>query len=197
MNCSGELPGSKPKAKSAATTRQAILKAAHRRFLDNSYDTVGLRDIAGDAGVDVALVSRYFGNKESLFQEVMGIGDKDEFLPDDIAITDIPAFFAKQFVQKDNVEDNEKFERVVIMLRSSSSPVAARIIKEAMLELIKPIAGKLGGETANRDASLAIAVWLGAEIMQTVMGVAPQCSNDPGIEKRLEKLFAAALLPVD
>lgn len=195
MNCSGEPSGSKPKAKSGAATRQVMLQAAHRRFLDNSYDTVGLRNIAGDAGVDVALVSRYFGNKEALFQEVLGVGSKDEIIPDGIAVKDLPAYFATQFVGKDHVEDNEKFERLVIMLRSSSSPVAARIVKEAMLDLIKPIAQRLGGNEANRNASLAIGVWLGAEIMQTVMGVAPQCSNDPGIEKRLEELFAAALLP--
>ena len=55
--------------RNAATTRQAILQAAHRCFLDESYDSVGLREIASAAGVDVALVSRYFGGKEQLFKE--------------------------------------------------------------------------------------------------------------------------------
>jgi AcrR family transcriptional regulator len=32
--------------RNAATTRQSIVQAAHRRFLDQSYDTVGLREIA-------------------------------------------------------------------------------------------------------------------------------------------------------
>ena len=59
------------RARNAAATRHSILVAATRRFLQDSYECVGLRDIAGDVGVDVALVSRYFGSKEELFREVL------------------------------------------------------------------------------------------------------------------------------
>ena len=57
--------------KCAMTTRGEILCAARRRFLAESYENVGLRDIAGDVGVDVALVGRYFGSKDALFREVL------------------------------------------------------------------------------------------------------------------------------
>ena len=55
MQCSDMAPA---RARNAATTRHSILVAATRRFLQDSYECVGLRDIAGDVGVDVALVSR-------------------------------------------------------------------------------------------------------------------------------------------
>src|SRR3546814_9353842 len=42
----------------ATATRAAILTAARDRFLRDSYDSVGLRDIANGAGVDVALIAR-------------------------------------------------------------------------------------------------------------------------------------------
>ena len=60
-----------PAKKSAAATREKLLASARQRFLRESYDNVGLRDIAADAGVDVALVGRYFGSKEQLFTEVL------------------------------------------------------------------------------------------------------------------------------
>ena len=50
----------------AEATRAAILEAAKRQFARAGYDCT-LRDIAGEAGADVALVKRYFGGKEALF----------------------------------------------------------------------------------------------------------------------------------
>ena len=49
--------------KCAFTTRSEILCAARRRFLAESYENVGLRDIAGDVGVEDALstVEEFFG----------------------------------------------------------------------------------------------------------------------------------------
>ena len=55
-----------PPARNAAATQERLLACARRRFLQESYDNVGLREIAGDAGVDVALIARYFGSKEEL-----------------------------------------------------------------------------------------------------------------------------------
>ena len=49
------------RARNAAATRAAILQAARRRFAREGYDQTGLREVAADAGVDAALISRYFG----------------------------------------------------------------------------------------------------------------------------------------
>jgi AcrR family transcriptional regulator len=47
--------------------REQILAAARRQFAAHGYDGVSMRAIAADAEVDVALVSYYFGSKNSLF----------------------------------------------------------------------------------------------------------------------------------
>jgi AcrR family transcriptional regulator len=49
--------------------KDAILAAARERFARDGYDRATLRAIAADAGVDVALVSYYFGSKGGLFIE--------------------------------------------------------------------------------------------------------------------------------
>ena len=54
-------------------TRAAILTAARERFLAVGYDAASLRTIATDAGVDVALVSYYFGSKRGLFGAAMAL----------------------------------------------------------------------------------------------------------------------------
>src|ERR1700757_2725720 len=55
----------------ADATRKAILAAAKDHFARSGYEGAFLRDIAVDAGVDAALINRYFGGKEGLFAEVL------------------------------------------------------------------------------------------------------------------------------
>ena len=63
---SGRRPG-------PTTTREAIAEAARRQFAELGYDRATLRGIAGEAGVDVALVARFYGSKDALFREVMAL----------------------------------------------------------------------------------------------------------------------------
>jgi AcrR family transcriptional regulator len=61
---------SRPKKKSEVT-REAILESARAAFLKHGYDQVGVREICSGAGVNCALVNRYFGSKLELFREVL------------------------------------------------------------------------------------------------------------------------------
>jgi AcrR family transcriptional regulator len=54
-------------------TRDAILTAARQRFGSQGYDGASIRAIAGDAGVDPALVHHFFGTKERLFAAAMSL----------------------------------------------------------------------------------------------------------------------------
>lgn len=50
------------------TTREKLLTEARRLIWAQGYSNVSLRQITAAAGVDVALVSRYFGGKQGLFE---------------------------------------------------------------------------------------------------------------------------------
>jgi AcrR family transcriptional regulator len=54
-------------------TREVIRNAARARFLTEGYQSVTLREVATDAGVDVALISYYFGSKQALFGAAMAL----------------------------------------------------------------------------------------------------------------------------
>src|SRR3954447_23456815 len=55
------------RADAAAERRERILAAAWRRFADDIYERVRLRDIAADASVSVQTVVSAFGTKDQLF----------------------------------------------------------------------------------------------------------------------------------
>lgn len=55
----------------AMNTQDKLLVHARRQFWANGYSNVSLRQVAGAAGVDVALVSRYFGGKLGLFEATL------------------------------------------------------------------------------------------------------------------------------
>ena len=52
-------------------TALAIRKAAAQAFASGGYDGVTMRQIAADAGVDVALLHHYFGTKRALFEAAL------------------------------------------------------------------------------------------------------------------------------
>lgn len=184
-------PPALQRPKSAAATKQAMLGAAKSRFLQESYENVGLRDIARDVGVDVALVSRYFGSKEELFRQVLGDDRNEEIFPASLAEAEIPAYLARLFVQQGE-EGNEHVERLLIMLRSASSPTAATIVRETLrTDVLRPFADRLQGSDAELRASSSMAVWMGMTILRTVMALEPLCGRD--IENRIRRLFEAAL----
>ena len=51
-------------------TRKRILDAAERLFMAHGYDGTSMRQITGEASVNLAAVNYHFGAKESLMQEV-------------------------------------------------------------------------------------------------------------------------------
>ncbi|OAA27787.1 transcriptional regulator, tetR family [Frankia sp. EI5c] len=55
----------------AARSRQALLAAAADLFAERGYAGTAIRSVGDRAGVDPALIARYFGGKEGLYQAVL------------------------------------------------------------------------------------------------------------------------------
>jgi len=58
-------------ARDAVRTRRALLDAAQHVFSLHGYSDASVRAITARAGVNISLVSRYFGSKEGLFEEAL------------------------------------------------------------------------------------------------------------------------------
>lgn len=183
-----------PLIRCAASTRQRLLACARRRFLEESYENVGLRDIAGDAGVNVVLVGRYFGSKENLFHEVLR-GTRCDWLDSAIDAEELPAFLARMVLRQEETEGREDLDRLLIILRSASSSQASELVRTAFHEdVIEPVARLLPGPDAELRVAIAFSILTGTSVMRTFMGVAPLLGcDDRSLEQKLTRLLKLAL----
>lgn len=73
-NRSGHGTGRTGRRPGRPDTRGHILEVARSEFIAHGYQNTTIRGVARAAEVDPALVHRYFGNKESLFNEAIRMG---------------------------------------------------------------------------------------------------------------------------
>ena len=153
--------------RNAAATRSAILEAASKRFAAESYDQVGMRDIAGDVGVDPALISRYFGSKEDLFMAVLdGCGKGSELMDGDR--TELGPRLARELVYGQRNET--KLDWLLIMLRSASSPKAAEVLQRSADNFYGPFADWLGGADAKVRSRMIAGLLMGLTVSRDISG---------------------------
>jgi AcrR family transcriptional regulator len=132
----------------AERTRGSILQAAQRMFSTKGYAESGVRDIAALAGVNSALISRYFGSKAELFRAAL------EASMDVTRFTDIPKERFGEAVA-DLFRDAEGAESYPIpMLVLAAADSQARDLALAVLakSITKPLEVWLGGEAAAQKA---------------------------------------------
>lgn len=185
------------KKRDAVATRAAILAAAHQRFLRESYDSVGLRDIAGDAGVDVALISRYFGGKEGLFRTVVIEEKRPNVFLEPKNVAELPGFLAQLVVEDADEDRYQRMEMFIIMLRSASSPKAAEIVRDIVhLDVLRPLTELIGGEHGELRANMLLAILMGIGVLRTIMMVDSFAGDEDELQEcaaRFRGLFEAAL----
>jgi AcrR family transcriptional regulator len=54
-----------------AEPRERILHSAENLFATRGYSAVGVRQLASDAGVNIAMISYYFGSKQGVLEELI------------------------------------------------------------------------------------------------------------------------------
>lgn len=157
-----------PRPRNADATRAAILEAARERFARESYDDVGMRDLARDVGVDAALVCRYFGSKEELFEKVLESCETGSDLMQGDR-SDFGRRVAREVIFKTKSES--KLKGLLILLRSISSTRAMEIVqRSANARFHAPFAEWVGGPDGAVSARMAAAFIMGMAISREITG---------------------------
>jgi AcrR family transcriptional regulator len=153
-------PAAAPRKRDAQVTRAAILEAAKAQFARLGYDRAALRDIAAEAGADVALIKRYFGGKEALFTEAL----KASFRPDRLHEWDRATFAGEIAVMMAGGAhaDEARAHSFQFLLRAATSPTTAPLLNVAIQErFLAPIRDWLGGEHAQARSRVLAGVFIG------------------------------------
>ena len=153
----------------AARTRGAILVAAQHVFSTRPYGEASLKEITAQAGANPALVSRYFGSKEKLFEEALG-----EVL-DSGLLTGVPRESFGEAVARLFTSDPEGRINPLPMLvfaaaDKGTQAIAVRLLREKTL---KPLEAWIGGHDAESRAAQVMAIATGFFTYRLVLPLAP------------------------
>lgn len=162
-------------------TRDKLLNEARRLFWKQGYSAVSLRDISGAAGVDVALVARYFGSKLGLFEATLdGAFDWPEmFESEEKSAIDVT-------VEKFSDPEKEAHSLAIIqmVLMNAPDPEVGEIVHSRVSsEFVAPICARLGPQADEQNVALWMSVLLG-------LSVARSSRHMPGIGDRTPEEFA-------
>lgn len=167
--------------------RTAILRAARKAFARESYDAVTLRGVAADAGVSAALILKYFGSKEALFERVADFSEAAQLLLD--APDDQLGRHAVLTLVRYRQENNQDL-LVRVVFAAGSGDERALIREHFRDQVTSAFAGRLTGPDAALRAALITAHLLGLGAAIAIDRSGTIASADP---EQVADLYAPAI----
>ncbi|MEU6250237.1 TetR family transcriptional regulator [Glycomyces sp. NPDC047010] len=130
-------------------TRSEILGAARRLFADEGFESVSMRRIAGEAGVDPSLIHHYFGSKDELFMAAIEIpfdpAPEVEAVLRDGSVEGAGGRLMHAFV---TIWDGPHHEKLLAVVRTSLSKPAMSFVLKQLFEhrIVKTVEATLGDQ---------------------------------------------------
>jgi AcrR family transcriptional regulator len=195
-------PDGPPTRRDAKRTRRLLLSAALRRFASAGYGDVTVRDIAGDAGVNVALINRYFTSKEGLFEACLAnaVDELDETVSDEMGLERVVALMIEQI---EGSPDGGAQLRLMLLLRSSGDARADQIRRDVFQSFAERLAAAVGrdpGSSGSADsrlrAEIALSAVLGIVVARASIGPEPLASaTEDELVRPIADVLSALLGP--
>ena len=150
--------------KKGQDTRDLLQKHARMLFWSKGYSNVSVREVAKAAGVDVALIARYFGSKLGLFEatlETLNKIDADDFSSVDRLVDAFVDLFANA-----PKEGTDASPISMILLNANDSevgPIVARTQYEYWQSGLEEIIG------SKSQAALFFSAMMGFSVSQKIL----------------------------
>jgi AcrR family transcriptional regulator len=158
-------------ARRSDASKAAILGAAREHFAKSGYQASTIRAIAAAAGIDPAMVMRYFGSKEQLFAAA---AEFDIRVPD---LTALPESAVGVGLVQHFLERWEGDETLMALLRTAvTNDAAAARVQAIFAKQIVPAIARLSGEpraVAAERAGLVATQMLGLALCRYILKLPP------------------------
>jgi AcrR family transcriptional regulator len=195
-----------PRTRDASRTAAALIDAARWLFSRRAYDQLGTRDIADRAGVDAALVHRYFGTKKKLFAKAIENEYRIVHQLEGAELDALPARFVELMVGAK--KDATSIDATLLLVRSAASDDVRALLAMALEEeFIAPLAKHLGelhlgdshpgSENVNDEqrrtrTAMTLAILAGFDLLRRVLKI--DALNGPDAKVLLERAVRACLI---
>ncbi|WP_168732542.1 TetR/AcrR family transcriptional regulator [Desulfovibrio desulfuricans] len=163
-----------------------LLQAARRLFSGANYVSVGIREIGAAAGVNPALISRYFGSKRNLFLEVAALLNEEG----NAALPDAPPLERTTLAMNSILSDGAQSAWVTdfrITALSALDPNVSDVMAQTYDAVREQIMAILPGEQRAARAELILAQLMGAALVVNLL----RGKNSPAIDVEYMKRFYA------
>ncbi|GAB1824326.1 TetR/AcrR family transcriptional regulator [Herbidospora sp. RD11066] len=184
----------------AAQTRRCLLGEARHRFARYGYSTTTVRDIADGAGVNVALINRYFTSKEGLFQACLDDAVTDlRHDTSDASLSEVAAKIARRLTAP--ADEPALLDGMLLLLRTSGDERVDSVRRDALLALSERLTVAAGsprppGDDALLRAQMVLATALGIALVRASVGVEPLATaTEEEIRGPLTDLVRSLLAP--
>ncbi|MCY9786258.1 TetR family transcriptional regulator [Nocardiopsis sp. EMB25] len=170
-----ETGGGSAPARGREATRARILESARELFTSEGYGAVSSRMIAAHAGVNVALINRYFGAKRGLLTEILR---EDGVFPG--LISGDPGTLTRRLAEHAVGRLYGEGTALQRALDHSSGDPELQAVYEGRLKsaMLEPLSAYLGGDEAPVHASLVAAVLLGLTRVRLIEGATALRAHD-------------------
>lgn len=164
----------RPRRRDAVATRRALLAAARRQIDQHGFTGTTTRDVAAAAGVNQALVYRYFGSKEKLLAEAAG-EDGSGDTPSDRALTtaplaDLPHILLDRALDA-SAATGERASSLASLVTGAHDATLRVLIRERVESAFSGLlAGRLEGADAVLRAELVAALITGIVLLREKVG---------------------------
>jgi AcrR family transcriptional regulator len=180
----------------AVATRRALLAAARRQLDEHGFAGTTTRDIAAVAGVNQALVYRYFGSKEKLLAEAAG-GDSADTLQGVVSrapLAELPHVLLDYALDM-HAAAGERTSSLATLVSGVNDATLRVLIRERIESgFVNLLAQRLDGPDALVRAELLAALITGTILLREKVGTQALTKADRQTLRTWIDLMAAPLL---
>ncbi|MFF4212129.1 TetR family transcriptional regulator [Streptomyces sp. NPDC001796] len=155
-------PATAPARRDAETTKAAILRAARHLLARHAHADITLKAVADRAGVSPPLILKYFGNKDTLFSQVMSF-EADAAALLDAPLENLGRHMVRHVLLSQTRQGADPLLRIVFApLHGEQGDILRANFRTQVSDRL---AARLSGPDAGLRAELAVSALLGLGVM--------------------------------